>query len=422
MRDSIDGESETKGLVVFDVEGVLLPKRRYIPFEATKRLGFQKFLKILIYGMLYEIGFSPLEVTLKKIFSFFRGYTLRELRYYYRKLPLLPDTKEVFRSLQRDGWKTALISSGLPQPFIQELANTLGADYAYGLELKTVNHRFTGEIAGQVMKRNGKAIILQEILHQENMSYQDCILVADDRNNLQIFPYAYLKIGYNPDFLLAAKSDHVITQKLTAILPIITKRDTGLTKTLITKNQILRTTIHLGGFIVPFISTYYLHRQLIASIILIVTLIYLISELARITGIRIPIIAHITRNAAVKLEPYEFATAPIYYALGIILPLIIFPSSVAYASITILTIGDGIASFLGQKIGKTTYPYNKSKSLEGSISGFIPAFLAANLFIDSTRAFTAAAIGMLVESLPTPIDDNLIIPVTTAIILTLTLI
>jgi len=61
---------QTKGLVVFDVEGVLLPKRRYIPFEATKKLGPLKFLKIIIIGLLYEMGLLQLETALKRIFRY----------------------------------------------------------------------------------------------------------------------------------------------------------------------------------------------------------------------------------------------------------------------------------------------------------------------------------------------------------------
>ena len=76
----------------------------------------------------------------------------------------------------------------------------------------------------------------------------------------------------------------------------------------------------------------------------------------------------------------------------------------------------------GKKIGKTPFPFNKAKNLEGSIFGFILAFLGANLFVDPTRAVISAIAGMFIESLPTPINDNLIIPLARGIILTLTLI
>jgi phosphoserine phosphatase/dolichol kinase len=409
-----------RGLVVFDVEGVLLPKRRYIPFETTKMLGVIKFLKIVFFGLLYEIGLLSLETALKRIFQCFKGYTIDELHYYYKKMPLLPGSQKVFKDLHKNGWKTALISSGLPNTFIEELATKLNADHAFGLKLKTFSDKFTGEIEGDVIKKNGKAAILKEILRSERISPQNCILVADDRNNLQMFPYASLKIGYHPDSMLSVRSDHIITGNLSEIIPIITKTRHEKPKPTSSRNQIIRGTIHMSGFAVPFICILF-DRHLIAILLLFVTFFYVISELTRIMGRKFPIFTSITSRAAVKLELYEFATAPIFYAFGIILPLIIFPPSTAYASIAILTLGDGSATLFGKKLGRTRFPFNKAKNLEGSFFGFIFAFLGANLFVDPLRAFIAATTGMLIECLPTPVNDNLIVPIASGLALTLTL-
>jgi len=410
-------QQKPRGLVVFDVEGVLLPKRRYIPFEATKKLGFLKFVKTIFLGFLYEIGLLSLETALRRIYKYFEGYTIEEMRYYFEKIPLLPGSNEVFEYLHKNRWKTALISAGIPNSFIQELATKLKADYAFGLKMESVNGKFTGKIEGDAIKKNGKAVILQEILNREKSNLKNCILVADDRNNIQMFPYANLKIGYNPDFMLNAKSDYVVTGNLTNILPIITKTRREEHKQTLSRNQILRLAIHMSGFTIPFMCTYFLNHYLIAILISIVTSLYIISELARMMRITFPIITSITTRAAVKLELYEFTTAPIFYAFGIILSLIIFPPQFAYASIAILTLGDGAASLFGKKFGKTSYPFNKAKNLEGSIFGFIFALSGAVFFIDPIRAFIAAMVGMLAECLPMPLDDNLTIPLTAGSIL-----
>lgn len=409
--------TKPKGLVVFDVEGVLYPKRRFIPFEVTRKLGFLKFLKIIFLGFLYEIGLLSLKAALKRIYNCFKGYTIEELCYYFEKIPLLPGSDEVFEYLHEDGWKTALISSGLPDSFVQELATKLKADYAFGLKMKTVKGKFTGGIEGDVIEKNGKAIILKEILNREKLDSKNCILVADDRNNLQMFAYANLKIGYNSDFMISAKSDYVVTGNLTRILSIITKRKREEYRRILSRNQILRSAIHISGFVIPFICTYFLNRYLIAILIFIVTSLYVTSELARIMGITFPVFTSITTRAAVKLELYEFTTAPIFYAFGIMLSLIIFPRHFGYASIAILTLGDGAASLFGKKFGKTRCPFNKAKNLEGSFFGFIFGFLGAVFFIDPIRAFIGAMAGIFVECLPMPISDNLTIPVTVGSIL-----
>lgn len=421
MNDSKIDKQKLKGLVVFDVEGVLLPKRRYIPFEATRKLGFLKFLKTIFYGLLYEIGLLSLEDALKRVYKLLEGYTIKELRYYFEKVPLLPDSEEVLRFLHKYGWKIALVSSGLPNIFVQELKTKLKADYACGLELKIVNGKFTGEVEGAIMKKNGKAVVLKEILQSENILSQNCILVADDRNNLQMFKYTGLKIGYNPDFMLSARSDYVVTGRLSNILPIITGVKTEKTKRTLSKNEILRETIHISGFFIPFICTYLLNPYLVALSIFVITLLYGMSELGRIVGTTFPIFTSITSHATVRLELYEFVTAPIFYAFGIILSIVIFPPPTRYASIAILTLGDGFATLFG-KLGKKQFPFNKAKHLEGSLFGFIFAFLGAEFFVNPISAFIGATIGVFVECLPIPISDNLTVPLISGAAMTLTFI
>jgi len=232
-----------------------------------------------------------------------------------------------------------------------------------------------------------------------------------------MFAYANLKIGYNPDFMLSAKSDYVVTGNLTSILPIITKTKREKHKQTLSTNQILRLAIHISGFVIPFVCIHFLNRYLIAILIFIVTSVFMISELARMVRITFPIFTSITTRAAVKLELYEFTTAPIFYAFGIMLSLIIFPPHFGYASIAIFTLGDGAASLFGKKFGKTRYPFNKAKNLEGSFFGFIFALLGAVFFVDPIRAFIGAMTGMLAECLPMPVNDNLTIPLTAGFML-----
>ena len=140
---------------------------------------------------------------------------------------------------------------------------------------------------------------------------------------------------------------------------------------------------------------------------------------ARVRGINIPVISEITWNAANKSELYEFATAPIYFALGIALSLLVFPEPIRYVAITVITLGDGGAHIFGIKFGKTKLPFNKGKNWEGSAFGFIFAFLASMLFVEPVFALIAATVGMIVESIPSPINDNCTIPLTTGLVLLL---
>jgi len=399
-------------LIVFDVEGVLIPKNRYLLFEASRRLSFVNFFKMLLIGLLYEAGLMSLEATLRKIYGQLYGLSVEDLFQLYRKIPLILGVGEVFRKLKKEGYKTAIISSGLPQPFVEHLANELGADHAVGLNIDVINGCLTGQISGDVIKPNGKALALEKILEKEELTAQECALVADDRNNLPMFKLCTLKIGYNPDFMLTAKSDVVVKGDFGEVLSLINEPTTfkGEMKA-VSKRDIIRETIHIGGFLVPVVSMYLaLNPFLVAFLIFLVTSFYVISELARMLGYNFPVTSTITWNAAILPEIYEFVTSPIFFAVGIMLALVIFPASVAYASIAIFTLGDSFATLFGKKFGRHAFPYNKGKKIEGSIVGLLFAWFGASFFVNPWASLVGAVVGMFVETLPLPLSDNLTIP------------
>jgi len=412
------GGHERDQLIVFDVEGVLIPKRRYLLSLLSRKVGIWGFIKIIVVGVFYEVGLLPLEFTLRRIFRVLRGLSADDIFQLYRRIPLMPSVEEVFKRLNMAGYKTALISSGLPTLLVEDLAVRLNVDYAFGLELEIANGYFTGVIGGDVLKPGGKAIVLKKILEKEGLSSQDCVVVADDRNNLPMFPICTLRIGYNPDFILSVKSDFVVKNDLSKILPIIADNTLQVPSPAISRSERIRETIHIGSFLVSFVCIHLLGNYLVSSLILILTLLYIISEVARLRGINFPVLSTVTWRAANKPELYEFATAPIFFALGIVFSLIFFPVSISYASITILTLGDGFANIFGKKFGSVTFPFNKGKNVEGSIFGFLFASVGAMLFVDPVKAFAGAAIGMLIECLPLPINDNLAVPLASGLVLT----
>lgn len=417
-----DGKKTSQGinsLIVFDVEGILIPKNRYLLFETLRKIGFRGFIKTLLLGFLYEIGLLSLDSALRRIYKLLKGLRAEELLQLNKKIPLMPGTKETFKILNAKGYKTALISSGLPALFVEDLAARLKADYAFGLELEIVNECMTGAIAGEVLKPGGKATVLENILTKENLSSQNCIMVADDRNNLSMFPLCKLRIGYNPDFILSVKSDYVTRGELTEILPPIIEENPQISYQTISKSRGLRETVHMSGFFLSFISIYLTGKALLASVILLVAVLYIISEVARIHGNNIAIFSSITLRAANEPELYAIATAPISFALGIAISLLIFPDAIPYVAITILTLGDGFAHIFGMRFGRTPLPFNKGKNLEGTIFGFLFAFLSSLIFVDPVRALIGAAFGLMVEGLPLPVNDNLIMPLASGLALTL---
>jgi len=396
---------------------VLVPKNRFI-FEVGKSLGISQLLKMLFIGFLYGAGVVTLKSALKRIFKSMRGVKIEKLLKIFDEIPSKPQLQDIFAQLKTRNCKIALISSGLPMVIVEKLASTLGADYAFGIEVGVNDEALTGEIWGDVIEPDGKFKVLSQILSAEGLYLKDCVVVADDRNNKCIFLSGMQTIGYNPDFMLRIKADHVITGKLSGILPIIDGKPKQRSPP--SKNDMLREAIHAAGFFVPVLAGL-IGVYPVTLLICVVSALYFLSELSRMNRKNLPVISAITRNAVSHAELYEFAAAPLYFAMGILITLLLFPAPVNGAAIAIFTLGDSAASFFGGLVSKKPLPFNKGKTLEGSLFGFFFAFLAGSVFVSPVLALIGAAVAMIIESLPVPVNDNILIPLCTGLALMLML-
>jgi len=97
------------------------------------------------------------------------------------------------------------------------------------------------------------------------------------------------------------------------------------------------------------------------------------------------------------------------YATGVLIPLtFIADTNGIAAAIFILALGDGVSTIVGRK-GRIKIPYNKQKTVEGSVAFFLSS-LIAYLFI-GPAIIPLAALAAAVESIDFKIDDNLTIPI-----------
>ena len=401
--------------MVFDVEGVLIPKNRFF-FLVGKSLGFIHLVKVFFYGFLYETGLIPLKMALRYLFSGVQGMKTKRLLEIAANVPIVPEAQLVFEKLRAKGFKTALITSGLPTIVVKVIADKLGADYAVGFDVGLNGETLTGEIWGDVTERNGKLAVLHRLVDSESLSLSDCAVIADDRNNASLFIRDVLKIGFNPDFVLRVKSDRVVTGSISKVLTAINGEPKHRGKP--TANDIFRELIHASGFFIPVVAGL-VGVPLVAASIIVILGLYTMSEYLRTEGKRMPFFSFITRKAASQNELYLVVLAPVYFAVGILLTLVLFPSPVNSAAIAIFALGDSTASIFGRYFSRTTLPFNKDKSVEGSLAGFSFAFLAGWFFVSPWLALLGAAVATFVEYLPLPINDNLLMPLCTGLVLTL---
>ena len=401
----------------FDVEGVLVPKHRYLLFEMGRLLSFTQFLKVAFYGVLYKLGLVSVKYALEGVCRAFRGFRVDMLLEVFRAVPLIAGVEEVFKRIRERGWKIALVSSGLPDFVVQDLARRLGADYGIGFNLEVEEGVVTGRVSGDVLEPHGKLVVLRRILEIEGLNPRDCIVVADDRNNAPMMLSEALKIGFHPDFMVRIRADHVVTGSLMEILPLmgIGEPRAGAYPS---GNEVIREFIHACGILVPLLSSL-VGLSPVVLLIFAVVLLYSISEWAMMKGGNVPIFSQIIRMASTHVEAYGFASAPVFFALGILFTLILFPAPVSGGAVAVFAFGDSAAAFFGKAFGRKTLPFGKGKTLEGSIAGFLLGFLGALFFVDPFKALAGAAVAMFIESLPLPVNDNLTIPLAAAVTMVL---
>jgi dolichol kinase len=113
-----------------------------------------------------------------------------------------------------------------------------------------------------------------------------------------------------------------------------------------------------------------------------------------------------------------------WFCIGMFIVIFLFEKNIAYASIMILALGDATSHYIGRFYGKIKHPLNKKRNLEGTIVGTLIGSMGAMLFVSTFPALIAAFVAMNVETVEWKIgkykiDDNLIIPIVAAIVLTL---
>jgi dolichol kinase len=167
-----------------------------------------------------------------------------------------------------------------------------------------------------------------------------------------------------------------------------------------------KTAVHASALLIPYL-TEATSKSTVLTALIAVTALYLVSEAYRLKGERLPLITEFTLRMSREDEKTHFVAGPVYLAAGVILSLLLFPKSSAYASVTIVAVGDPVASYFGQRFGRT---HVGRKTLEGFAAGLIVSFAGALLWVDPNLALIGSVAGMLLELLGIP-DANLAMPI-----------
>lgn len=105
-----------------------------------------------------------------------------------------------------------------------------------------------------------------------------------------------------------------------------------------------------------------------------------------------------------------------YFIFSTLLTILLFPKSIAIASILVLIVSDAAAALTGKGIGRIKI---FGKTLEGSLAFLITSLLIVWVYphLDRLSGSLAALGATLIEILPIRVNDNLSIPLVAGVIM-----
>jgi len=195
--------------------------------------------------------------------------------------------------------------------------------------------------------------------------------------------------------------------------------------------EVRRQLIHMSGAVTPFylqlfyeyFSSWLAPEALVAGMLAVG---YLIAEFYK-RGVRIPVFASLVDMAErEEVKQTSPGKGTFRFFMGVLGAMLIFGSAlnapffVVGSGILVLALGDSMSTLAGKRLGTRKLPYNRDKSVEGTLAGVAYALVGVLLYLTLFQgvatseavklALAASVAGMLVESLPLGIDDNLTIP------------
>jgi dolichol kinase len=176
--------------------------------------------------------------------------------------------------------------------------------------------------------------------------------------------------------------------------------------------ELRRKLLHSLFGLILILILFYSERKILIIFLSLLLLFGSIMIVWRLQGNRIPIAEWFEETFERKNVRFPGYGA-FWYVVGTLL-LALFLSDVNEIAAAILTLalGDSAATIFGIR-GAHPLPYNRCKTIEGSIAFFI--FSLPSCLLVGWVGFPLALLTAIAESLPVPCDDNLLIPITAAL-------
>jgi dolichol kinase len=180
--------------------------------------------------------------------------------------------------------------------------------------------------------------------------------------------------------------------------------------------EMFRKLIHLGAIAIPTIY-YFLDQKTILILLSLGLVLSLLLDYIRIFGEeKSKKFVYRYMGLMIRSKESKDFIGATYILTGSIITILIFDKAIAMAGIAFIVVGDTAGAIIGRLWGRVRF---RNKSLEGSVSFFLACCIISVIIPDIPYwiLVIGAMTATVVEALTFHIDDNLIVPVTSAAIM-----
>jgi phosphoserine phosphatase len=203
-----------KRLIVFDMDSTLIQAEVIDEMAKVHGVG-EKVISITERAMNGELDFNA---ALKERVALLKGMKVDKLEQILAKIELTNGTEQFIRTVKSLGYKVAVISGGFTY-FTGAFKTKLGLDYAFANELEIENGELTGRVLGNIVNAEGKALLLNLISQQEQISLEQVVAIGDGANDLPMLAKAGLGIAFHAKEIVRKKAGHHMSHgPMTSIL------------------------------------------------------------------------------------------------------------------------------------------------------------------------------------------------------------
>ena len=191
-----------KRLVVLDVDSTLI-REEGIDVLAERAGVAAQVADITARAMAGELDFAG---SLRERVGLLAGLPQAVVEQVRGELQLTSGARTFVRTLRRLGYHVGVVSGGFTV-FTDRFVAELGLDFAAANRLEIVDGVVTGQVAGEIVDRAGKAAALVRFADRFGVPLSQTVAVGDGANDIDMLETAGLGIAFNAKAALRAAAD-----------------------------------------------------------------------------------------------------------------------------------------------------------------------------------------------------------------------